>query len=141
MGCCFSDDTVDYGVLRPEEPLSNYTLHEQGSSKPSKQDSPQKTKNRAPRSPPEALPPPLPEQRQSSFIKKTSSINDNPSHLQQYHHVHIVRPPSYLESSGQMTMFQDEKNIKKLLNPNLSIRFSNPPYKPTLEGIREEPFK
>ena len=71
-------------------------------------------------------------------ISSNSNFTDSTRHMSGYRHVHLVRAPSGLESSGQMQKFSDEKSIGGFFNPNLNLRRTASIHNNNLEGIKEE---
>jgi hypothetical protein len=56
---------------------------------------------------------------------KTSnlSVKDSiPDYIANYKHVHMVKPPSYIQNSGVINKLQDSRMIDELLNSNIKLK-------------------
>ena len=54
-----------------------------------------------------------------------SSKDSMPSHLANYHHVHNVKAPSFIQDSQLIDRLQDSKNVNELLSSNLNLKGTN----------------
>jgi hypothetical protein len=58
-----------------------------------------------------------------NLMKSSNGLEESvPNHLANYKHIHMVKPPSYIQDSVVINNLKDSKMIETLINSNIRLR-------------------